>query len=659
MEKQQRIEKVSSWLRDVTGLEKQAENTVGWLISKATEDPTCLARAGRKVWQAIHDVLPDGSKPLSLRNLPSPLHKLYSDQPDQMQMYPLWKNVFGVEDTIAHVGNFFEHSSGGHEQGRQAFWLHGPTGSGKSTLTETLCERLEDFTFWAISGCANHENPLCMVPKRKREVLFEAFYSFEGSPCSDCWKCLQNDSHRNRWWEMPVQELRYSLGAACGIAFVEHRVADQNDESFPDEWIQILSEANGGLLVLQCTTEKQPSAFLEFLGEVVYSRRMNTKGSAARISLDVAVIFMANQDVREYKPGDAAFYRRVQECVFPYTVSTRAEKQIVEKLNQYVTQTHHFMPHVEEALNVVVCASRLQDKSSLQAPAILRRLYLYDGKSVENATSTVLPHSRTRKDMRRLHTLDGVKGLSISSALAMRNRAGELCEDGCITIHDALTAVSQQLSAENFLGDADLFPKTFLANSATEVEVNGGKITISELEALVYQRALRLDLVRAWVGLTRFDQKLKDVMEQYLDHAGAYVNKREFIDDKNEAPVDVAFLKRVEKLVGAESADKQETFRREVCQYFSEKTRKGEVVELAELPVFQETLWKHEASAPLAEIRVAFELSPGTRDPIKEQGRIESLKKNLDMMGYKPCCINKLLGDGRTSGYIRRMNLKP
>lgn len=658
MKKQQRIEKVSSWLREVTGLEKQAENTVGWLISKAAEDPTYLARAGRKVWQAIHEPLPDGLKPLSLRNLPSPLHKLYSDQPDQMQMYPLWNDVFGVEDTIARTGNFFERSNGGHEEERQAFWLYGPTGSCKTTLMQTLCERLEDFTFWIVSGCANHENPLCMVPRREREVLFDAFYLFEGSPCSDCWKCLQDDSRHNRWWEMPVRELRYSAGAACGIAFVEHRVADQTDESLPDEWIQILREANGGLLILQCTTEKQSFAFMELLGEVMQSRRMNTKGSAARISLDAAVIFMANQDVKEYKPGDPAFRSRVYECVLPYTLSLSAEERIVKKLNRHVAQTHHFMPHVEEALNVVVCASRLQDKTSLQASALLRRLHLYDGKPVESA-NTVLPYFRTWKEMRKEHESDGEKGLSIRSALKMRSRAGELCEDECVTIHNARLAVSQQLAVESFSGDADLFAKKFLENSAIEVEVGGKKITISELEALVYQRALRLDLVRAWVGPARFDQKLNEVMEQYLDHAGAYVNKKKFIDDKDEVPVDESFLKRVEKFAGVEISEKQETFRREVCQYFSERMRKGGAVELSELPVLQETLWKHEASVPLYEIQVAFELLPGTRDPAKEQKHIESLKNNLGNMGYRPCCINKLLGDGRTSGYIRQMNLKP
>lgn len=659
MEKQQRIEKIRIWLREITAIEEQKEATVGWLIEKAAEDPIYLARAGKNVWRAIQKAMPDGSVPIPLRNLPAPRNRLYEDQPDRMRMYPLWNDFFDVEETIAHIGNFFENANMGHEEERQALWLWGPAGSGKTSFVRKLCEELEDFTFWAVRGCPYHEHPLHMVPRRQRAVLFEVFYPFEGSPCPDCWRRLQKDiPYNNRWWEMPVEDLHYSEGAACGIAFKDHRVADQTDKSLPEEWIQILQrEANGGLLVVQCTKEMQPAAFMELVGEVVQSGRMNIKESAARVSLDVAVIFLANVSFSEYKSGDTALKSRVQEYVLPYVVSPHAEKQVVAKINRYLAPAYHFMPCVEDALDVIVCASRLREpKKSLDAPALLKRLRLYAGEFVEDESAVVLPIRRTRKEMRIEFSQDGIySGMSVRSALKLRSAAGGLCEGGCVTIQDVLVTAAKQLDEENFSGDANTFPREFL--KVIDFEAGGKKLQMTKLEELLYQKTVLNDLVHALVGPERFDKKVEDLKEQYLDHASAYVNKREFIDDKGEVPTDEAFLKKVEKFAGVEDKDRQDTFRREVCQYFSERQRKGEVVSLTDIPKFQNALWKHEASTPLNEICVAYELLPGTRDPIKERKRIETLKTNLGKMGYKPCCIQKLLGDGRTSGYIRRMNL--
>lgn len=668
---QKRVEKIHSWLRDVTGLEEQGEGTVGWLIARAAENPMYLARAGRNVWRAIHETLPDGSVPVPLRNLPAPLNRLYDDQPDRMRMYPVWKDFFGIEGTIARCGNFFEQADGGHEEERQALWLRGPAGSGKTTFVRTLCERLEDFTFWTIDGCAYHEHPLHMVPKRERAVLFEAFYPFEGSPCPDCWRRLQNEiSHKNCWWEIPVQELQYSEGAACGIAFVDHRVADQRSDSIPEEWVQILQrEANGGLLIVQCTKEAQPAAFMELISEVAQSRYMNIKGSAARVCLDIAVVFLANSTVREYKSGDDAFRSRMQECILPLVVSPRAEKCVVEKLNRHLTHTYHFMRHVEDALNLIVCVSRLRDQASPDASALLQRIRLYDGEAVSVAGSAP-PRRLTRKQAiteyksKSSDVLDGTTfGMSIRSALKMRSIAGELCENGCVTIQDALLAAARQLEAEGFTGDVDTFPRKFLADSATEVDVNGNKIKISELEALCYQKAVQRDLVRAWVGPARFDQGLEDLKDKYLDHADAYVNKTKVKDrdTREELQPDDGFLKEVEKYARVESAEKHEAFRREVNQWFFERKRREEAAVLSDIPMFQEALWKHDATAPFKEIRVAFELEPAEkRDPAKEKKKIEVMEKNLADMGYgRLCCIPKLLGNYKTTGYIRKMNLKP
>ncbi|TSC78451.1 MAG: PrkA serine kinase [Parcubacteria group bacterium Gr01-1014_29] len=664
--KVQRIKHVRTWLRDVTGLDEHKEHTVGWLILQAALDPTYLGRAGRKVWLALHEPLPDGSVPVPLRNLPAPLNRLYEDQPERMRMYPVFRDFFGIEETIAYFGNFFERADGGHEEERQALWLRGPAGSGKTTFVRTLCERLEDFTFWTIDGCAYHEHPLYMVPKRQRSLLFEAFYPFEGNPCPDCWQRLQKElPHNNRWWEMPVQDLRYSEGAACGIAFVDHRVVDQTDESLPEEWIQILQkEANGGLLVIQCTKEMQPAAFLELIGEVVQSRRMNVKESAARVSLDMAVIFMANTSIREYKSGDVALASRVQECMLPLVVSPRAEKCVVEKLDRYLMHLYHFMPHVENALNIVVCASRLRDTGSPDAPTLLQRLRMYDGVSVE-VTGSALPLSSTRKQMRAepKYSSDGIQlSISIRSALKMRSSAGEFCENGCITINDVVLAVKKQLGEENLSGPADTFPKRFLEDSSVVVEVGDKKIIISQLESLVYQKLVQKDLVRAWVGPDVFDRDMENIKNQYLDHAGAHNNIKEnggFVDKECQISIDESFLRKVEGYAGV-AKEKENVFRQEVCHFFSKKQRAEERVGLSDIPTFERALWKYAADTPLAEIRVAFELASGTRDPAKEKKKIEVMEKNLaGDMGYKSCCIRKLLGNYRTTGYIRRMMLKP
>lgn len=648
-------------------VEDLREGTVGALIWQARNDERTLWRAGRNVFRAMNEPLPDGRTPEALCDSADPcMQRLYHDQPKSMMRIPLFDDFYFLEPTFARLLNYFQAVKSGHEEEHMILWVWGVGGVGKSEIMKTLALRLEDFTYPARKGCEFHGNPLYLVPRTWREALYPLFYFFKGNPCGSCQNRVREE-YENRWWDFPIEHIPYSLNAAHGIAFVEQPLVPKKEGDYPDQWYQILQhEAPGGVFFLGCAKEPQPTEFITLLAEIAQSGTMNSKASAARVDLDMAIVVLSNAPVQNYRPNDFPFYRRVVELPVPAVVSSAAEERIHAKLERFADPLFHFMPGVEQALNLVVCASRIRDTGSPEAQKLMERLFLYDGMLVpgENKTSP-LPKTESRRALFAQYPKDGMEeGFSLGAAIKMRAYARERAIDGCITIIDVLAAARNQLLAEGWSsssGDVSNFPKKLLGSEETEEEKKKGEVKIGPLEGW-YQQRIERDLATAWIGPDLFEKHLCVEAEAYKRHLRAYLEKQKFVDENEEELLDEGVLKRVEEQIGV-IGSQADTWRTAFSSYVSPRERRGESMHFSQIPRFEEALVKKVSSELVRELRVAFDFiaTDKPRDPDKERKKKETLVKNLlddaareNQLGYKVCCVKQLLGEAPGTGYLRK-----
>lgn len=654
------------FLEQDISVEDLKQDTVGGLIWQARNDERTLWRAGRNVYRTL---LPDdGSESQPLCETGDPiLKRLYHDQPESMEHIPLFNDFYFLGPTCARLLNHYRAVKDGREEERMILWVWGPSGVGKSDMMEAIALRLEDLTYPAREGCSFHGHPLYAVPRERREMLYRSFYFFKGNLCGACQDRLRKDCG-NRWWDFPVERIPYSLNAAHGIAFIEQPLVSKKGGEYPDQWYNIVQkDASGGVLILGCAKEPQPPEFLSLLAEVVNRGSMNAKANAERVDIDFAIIVVSNSSPRSYRPGDHPFYRRVVELPVPAVVSPAAEERIHAKLSRFATPSFHFMPHAERALNIVVCASRIRDSGSPDPDKLMERLFLYDGMLVLGDKKTSpLPKTESFRTLLGRNPRDGMdESLSLGAAIKIRASVGERSHNGCVTISDMMVAARNQITLESLSGDPATFPKKLLGDEETDAEKDEGKVKIGPLERW-YQWYIEMDLAAAWIGYDLFWETMRTECDRYLAHASAYVNSRKFVDEKEEEAFDEGVLKKVEEQVGVIGSSEPDTFRRQLIGLLFSGEQRGTNMGMSyeSSPVFRMALLKKiiygtdKNHGLLHELCIAFDLAPTDkpRDPEKERVRREALAKNLthEKLGYRPCCVAKLLGEGPGTGYLRQ-----
>src|SRR5258706_6694794 len=82
--------------------------------------------------------------------------------------------LYGIDDTIERLVDYFKAAAAGSEVGRRLLLLLGPPSGGKSSLVILLNRGLEEYShtdagaLYAIHGCPVHESPLDLVPHTLR-----------------------------------------------------------------------------------------------------------------------------------------------------------------------------------------------------------------------------------------------------------------------------------------------------------------------------------------------------------------------------------------------------------------------------------------------------------------------------------------------------------
>ena len=105
-----------------------------------------------------------------------------------IQVYPAFKDFYGMEDTIERIVGYFKHAAQGLEERKQIIYLLGPVGGGKSSIAETLKELMQAYPIYTlIAEGGDHkdkmspvfESPLGLFNPDKYGALLKKDYGVE------------------------------------------------------------------------------------------------------------------------------------------------------------------------------------------------------------------------------------------------------------------------------------------------------------------------------------------------------------------------------------------------------------------------------------------------------------------------------------------------
>src|SRR5947208_13201023 len=443
--------------------------------------------------------------------------------------------LYGINDTIERLVDYFKAASAGSEVGRRLLLLLGPPSGGKSTLVILLKRGLEEYShtdpgaMYAIHGCPVHESPLHLVPHTLRAQFRNSYgVDLAGELCARCVSRLGQEFSGD-FMQMPVERLFISEAGRVGVGtYAPHdpttadiadlvgsvdlsKVSEYGDEGDPRAWSwsgAVYAASRGVLEMIDSLKVKRE--FLYLL--LTLTQEKNVKVSRfPLIHLDETIL--AHTNLAEFnkflqeKENEALLDRMVIVKV-PYTLSFRDEARIYRKLvaSAPAFRKVHFDPHVLDLAGVFSILTRLQ-KPTREGLDLTKKLKLYAAEDVEGFTAADVPRIRAES------TDEGLTGVSprfvinaISNAITRNNVAS-------LTSMDMLLALKDGIE--------------------TDARMDAGRKKLW-IEFLVlarkdfYNRWVKEDVHRALFA--SFQTEAQELLEKYLDEVEASLDKREIED---------------------------------------------------------------------------------------------------------------------------------
>src|SRR2546426_465234 len=287
--------------------------------------------------------------------------------------------LYGINDTIERLVDYFKAASAGSEVGRRLLLLLGPPSGGKSSLVILLKRGLEEFShtdagaMYAIHGCPVHESPLHLVPHTLR-AQFRNSYGIDiaGELCPRCVSRLGQEFSGD-FMQMPVERLFISEAGRVGVGtYAPHdpttadiadlvgsvdlsKVSEYGDEGDPRAWSwsgAVFAASRGMLEMIEILKVKRE--FLYLL--LTLTQEKNVKVSRfPLIYLDETVVAHTNlAEFRKFlqEAENEALLDRMVIIQVPYTLSYKEEARIYRKLTSSTQAFRevHLDPHALHAL---------------------------------------------------------------------------------------------------------------------------------------------------------------------------------------------------------------------------------------------------------------------------------------------------------------------
>jgi len=482
------------------------------------------------------------------------------------------RELFGVDEPLARVVDYFKAAAAGSDVGRRLLLLLGPPSGGKSTLAILLKRGLEEYSrtdegaLYAIKGSPLRESPLNLVPTSLRAGFRDTYGVDITGEMSPWARDYVERECAGDYLRVPVERVFLSEAARCGIGtYAPHdpstadiadlvgsvdlsKVAVIGDEGDPRAWSwsgAVYSASRGVLEMIEILKVKRE--FLYLL--LTMTQEKNVK--VARfplIYLDETIL--AHTNLAEFhkflqEKENEALLDRMVIIKFPYALSYNDEARIYRKLvyGAPAFRSTHLDPHVLNLAAVFAILTRLArpEREGLDIP---KKLRVYAGEAVEGVSDTEALRLRAEAPD------EGLTGVSPRFVINAISTA--------ITRGDAHSLTSMELLLA--LKDA--------IESDARIDAKQKKQWFDHLVTArkeFYNRWVKEDVHRALFA--SFEDEAQQLLEKYLDEVEAALDQRHVTDPmtgENRSP-DERFMRSVEEKIKVSESGKQ-SFRQEVVR---------------------------------------------------------------------------------------------
>jgi serine protein kinase len=490
--------------------------------------------------------------------------------------------LYGINDTIERLVDYFKAASAGSEVGRRLLLLLGPPSGGKSSLVILLKRGLEEYShtdagaIYAIHGCPVHESPMHLVPHTLRGQ-FRSSYGVDitGELCPHCVSRLGHEFSGD-FMQMPVERLFISEAGRVGVGtYAPHdpttadiadlvgsvdlsKVSEYGDEGDPRAWSwsgAVFAASRGMLEMIEILKVKRE--FLYLL--LTLTQEKNVKVSRfPLIYLDETIIAHTNlAEFRKFlqEAENEALLDRMVIIQVPYTLSYKEEARIYRKLTSSTQAFRevHLDPHALHVAAVFSVLTRLQEGEERDSDNV-KKARLYAGEDVEG-----VPQSEIEK-MRARSPEEGLSGVSPRFVINALSNAIIQSQAKSLTTMDVLLALKDGIESD--------------------VRMDGKK----KRKWVDFLVAVRKDFYNRWVKedvhkalFVSFEQEAQQLLDKYLDEVEATLDSRTIKDPitNEERKPDERFLRSVEEKIRISESGKL-SFRQEVVRKAMGAYKRGE-----------------------------------------------------------------------------------
>lgn len=565
------------------------EGTFAEYFQKVVEDPGLARLAHARIHDAIHHA------GVSQGRLGHTQYDLFAGQ------------LFGIEDTIAQIVEYFDSAARRLETRKRILLLVGPPASGKSTIVNLLKRGLENYTragsgaTYAIKGCPMQEEPLHLIPPEFRGELENKYgLHIEGHLCPHCRWTLK-EQYNGEIDQVKVQRVTLSESMGIGIGTfvagdpssqVLSRLTGSLDESATgsDRMETFgkayrlngeLNVANRGLMEF-VEIFKLDERFLAVLLELTEDQKIKAPGYGT-IYADEAVL--AHTNMAEYESlvqnqKTAGLQDRLVVVRVPYNLRVSDEQRIYEKLLANVDlKGTHMSPLCLPVASIFAVLSRLEPPQKF-GMSMAQKLRLYDGQYVDRYT---------QEDAADLHAQaagEGFMGVSPRFVINQISRAVSREQVECLDPLDLLKTLWDGLRQSTSLARAE--------NDRLEQLFMETRQQYDEMAKREVQKALVDDYdATATQMVRRYVQGVKDYVQNPEDYThrmghtngnlGGFMQSLERlvdVQDYNEDDFrrDIAAIAARLEAAGLPLDDRldprlEEAIRRKLCPGFREMTQ--------------------------------------------------------------------------------------
>jgi serine protein kinase len=483
------------------------------------------------------------------------------------------QELFGVNESLERVVDYFKAAAAGSEVGRRLLLLLGPPSGGKSSLVILLKRGLEEYSYtdagalYGIKGCPVHESPLHLIPHSLRGSFRENYgVDIKGEVCPHCRARLE-EQYSGDFLRMPVERIFISEAGRMGIGtYAPHdpttadiadlvgsvdlsKVAEFGDEGDPRAWSwsgAVYAASRGMLEMIEILKVKRE--FLYLL--LTLTQEKNVKVSRfPLIYLDETILAHTNlAEFRKFlqESENEALLDRMVIIQVPYTLNYKDEARIYKKLISSAAPAFrevHLDPHVLDAAAVFAILTRLYEGEEKEQE-LVKKIRIHAGEDVEGVNRSDAERARNKLPD------EGLSGVSPRFVINALSNAIIQSDKRSLTTMDVLLALKDGI--EN---DARIDPKK--KRKWVDYLVVARKY--------FYNRWVKEDVHKAL--FVSFEQEAQDLLDKYLDEVEATLDNRQIKDPitNEERRPDERFLRSVEEKIHISDSGKQ-SFRQEVVR---------------------------------------------------------------------------------------------